>query len=71
MAHALARVGHEQRPRDVVVALLELMALAAVVMAANVMWWGYPQHPDRLEVDRPRPQRRDSSTHCSSSARDA
>ena len=40
MAHALARVGQEPRPSDVVVALIALMALAAVVMAANDMRWG-------------------------------
>jgi hypothetical protein len=45
MAHALARVGQEPRPRDVVVVLIALMALAAVVMAANVMWWGIPAAP--------------------------
>ena len=45
MGHALARVGQEPRPRDVVVALIGLMALAAIVMAANVMWWGIPAAP--------------------------
>jgi hypothetical protein len=35
MAHALARVGQEPRPRDVVVALIVFMALAAVVITAQ------------------------------------